>query len=353
MFLLKKVFCILLIYSGICRLFYFIHRNSVKILVYHGIISGNLPVGLNCEGLHLGLESFERQIAYLRKRYHILGLSEFVEHLKEGKPVPEYSVVLTFDDGYKNNYENFKDIILKHKVPVSIFLVTDYIGTPELLWIDRLEMAFFNTSRKSIFSTQAIGIGKIEWDSDKEKMQKYLILKNRLKKMPCDRLQEVLKDLFYELASDEDAGSGVIDDIPYTRLLNWDEVKELTRYGVRFGSHTCCHEILTALSESGVRETLERSFSIIKEHSQDNGIPFAYPNGNFNDEIKKAVAMAGYNCALTTVHGFNSGDSDPYALRRNEIGNKGDIHIFIATLSGVLDFIKSFARLPKRHVCMY
>jgi len=353
LFLLKKLFCIFLIYSGICRLFTFIHRNSVKILVYHGIINGNLPAGLNYEGLHLDLESFKRHIAYLRKRYHVLDLNEFIEHLKEGKPVPRYSVVLTFDDGYKNNYENLKDIILKYKIPVSMFLATDYIGTPELLWLDKLEMAFFDTARKGIFSTRSIGVGKIEWDNDREKMQKYVILKNHLKKMPFARLQEVLKELFSELAGDEGERPVGIGGIPYTRLLNWDEVRELTRYGVRFGSHTCRHEILTALSDSGVKETLENSFSAIKGHSGNGGIPFAYPNGNFNDEIKKAVARAGYNCALTTMHGFNSSGSDPYALRRNEIGNKGDIHIFIATLSGTLDFIKSFARLPKRHECIY
>lgn len=353
MSLLKKLFCMLLIYSGICRLVSFINRNSVKILVYHGIIKGNLPAGLNCEGLHLKLESFERHIAYLKKRYRILDLNEFVEHLKEGKPLPQYSAVLTFDDGYKNNYENLKDIILKHEVPVSIFLATDYIGTPELLWLDSLEMAFFNTRRKSIFSSQAIGIGSMQWRSEREKMQKFAILKNYLKKLPFNKLKEALKDLFSELVSDKGAGPGRIDDTPYTRLLNWDEVRELAQYGVRFGSHTCRHEILTALSDSEVRNTLEKSFSAIKEHCGDGGIPFAYPNGNFNDEIKKAVAVAGYNCALTTVHGFNSGTSDLYALKRNEIGNKGDIHIFIATLSGTLDFIKSFARLPKRDVCIF
>lgn len=343
----------MLIYSGICRLFSFINRNSVKILVYHGIIKGNLPAGLNCEGLHLGFKSFERHIAYLKKRYRILGLNEFVGYLKDGKPLPRYSVVLTFDDGYKNNYENLKDILLKYKVPVSIFLTTDYIGTPELLWPDRLEIAFFRAKRKGILFSQSVGVGSLEWRSEKEKMKKFTLLKNFLKKLPFDRLNGALNDIFSELASDKGAGPGRIDDMPYTRLLNWQEVGELTRYGVRFGSHTCRHEILTNLPDSGVRDTLEKSFSVVKEHSAGTGIPFAYPNGNFNDEIKKAVARAGYNCALTTVHGFNSGSSDLYALKRNEIGNNGDIHIFIAALSGALDFIKSGVRLSKRQICIY
>lgn len=353
MFFLKKIFCILLIYSGICRLFSFIHRNSVKILVYHGIISGNLPAGLNCEGLHLNLESFERQVTYLKKRYHVLDINKFVEYLKEGKHFPRYSVVLTFDDGYKNNYENLKDVIRKHKIPLSIFLATDYIGTPELLWLDRLEMAFFNTRRKSIFSSRSIGIGSMQWRDEREKMRKFTILKNYLKKLSFERLKDVLKGLFSELASDEGTDPDKMDGAAYTRLLNWDDVKELTQYGVRFGSHTCRHEILTALSDSQVKDTLEKSFSVIREHSGDGGIPFAYPNGNFNDDIKKVVARAGYNCALTTVHGFNSRTSDLYALKRNEIGNKGDIHVFIATLSGTLDFIKSFTRLPKRLICIF
>ncbi len=342
LFLIKKLFCIFLIYSGICRLFSFIHRNSVKILLYHGIIGEDLPAGLNGEGLHLRLEYFERQIVYLKKRYSILGLNDFVGYLKEGRTLPRYSVVVTFDDGYKNNYENLKNIILKYRVPLTIFLVTDYIGTAELLWLDKLEIAFFNAKIQSISALQSGGKGKIEWHSDEEKMHKYLGLKNYLKKMPHDKLKEILKDIFLELSAGENSGPKENNGIEYTRLLNHNEISQLSRLGVHFGSHACCHEILTALPVKEVKDTLQRSFSSIKDYCLDNKVPFAYPNGSFNDEIKKAVADAGYNCALTTVHGFNSKGSDLYALKRNEIGNKGDIHIFIATLSGALDFIKSF-----------
>ena len=155
------------------------------------------------------------------------------------------------------------------------------------------------------------------------------------------------------MTGDEVAGCDKADDIPYTRLLNWNEVKELSQYGVLFGSHTCGHEILTVLSDLQIRDTLKRSFAAVSEHTGGGGIPFAYPNGSFNDEVKKSVAKAGYNCALTTVHGFNSKAADLYALKRNEIGNRGDIHIFIATLSGILDFIKSYTRLSKRFACIY
>lgn len=341
----------LLVYFGICRLFSFLNRKGVKILVYHGIVKQDLPEGLNCEGLHLGLRSFERHITYLKKHYRVMALNDLLRHLKNGGPLPEYGVVLTFDDGYKNNYESLKEIILKYKISAGIFLVTDYIGTQELLWLDRLELAFFKSDRKSINSTQAIGLGKIEWKSDSEKMQKYVILKNHLKKIPHDRLAEVLKNLFSELSFAEVCVQG--SDTAYTCLLNWEEVKELCRYGVHFGSHTCRHEILTALSESMVKDTLEKSFLSVKDFSKDGGVPFAYPNGNFNEQTKKAVAEAGYNCALTTAHGFNSKADDLYALKRNEIGNRGDIHIFIATLSGALDFIKSLVRFTKRQECTY
>lgn len=342
-FLLKKIFCVLFVYSGICRLFSFIHRNDVKILLYHGIINGDLPLGLNNDGLHIQLKSFERQMRYLRKRYRILSLSSLIECLKEGKAFPKYGVVLTFDDGYKNNYENLRGLLSKCKVPITIFLVTDYIDTPELLWPDKLEMAFFRTQKKSTSSVQAAGIEPIDWNNDQEKMKKYVILKNRLKKIPHEKLQDVLSRLFLELATDtkEDSQHNAIDTT-YTILMNWDEVQDLSQYGVQFGSHTCSHQILTNLSNTDMRGTLKRSFLKIKDHCGNVDVPFAYPNGSFNGETKKAVVDSGYSCALTTVHGFNEARCDLYALKRNEIGNRGDIHIFIATLSGVFDFIKSF-----------
>lgn len=344
LFLIKKIFCIFLVYSGICSILSFINRNSTKILLYHGIINEKLPSEINRDDLHIQLKYFERQIKYLKNKYHILDINEFVNYLKENKPLPKYSVILTFDDGYGNNYENLKYIILKYKIPVSIFLVTDYVGTSELLWLDRLEIAFSNTTQKRISSLQSMGIGLIEWNNDEEKMERYGVLKNYLKKMPHEKLQDALKNIFYELDTDKRDIRHNNNNTPYTRLLNWDEVKELAQYGVRFGSHTCRHEILTALSDREIKNTLKRSFLSINNYCRAEGISFAYPNGNFNEETKKAVAEAGYNCALTTIHGFNSTGCDLYALRRNEVGNKGDIHIFIANLSGAFDFIKSFAK---------
>ena len=193
-----------------------------------------------------------------------------------------------------------------------------------------------------------MGIGRIEWHSDEEKMEKYLVLKNYLKKMPHEKLQDALKSIFNGLITDEKDMTHVNINTSYTKLLNWDDVSELAQCGVRFGSHTSRHEILTALSDREIDDTLKRSFLSIKSHCKVDDMPFAYPNGSFNDAVKKAVADTGYNCALTTIHGFNSMGCDSYALKRNEVGNRGDIHIFIATLSGVIDFIKSFLNIFRK-----
>lgn len=342
-FLIKKLFCAFFLYSGICRLFAFIHKNEVKILLYHGILDAPLPEGLNNDDLHIPRESFQKQVAYLRRHYHIFGLDEFVGYLKSGRPFPEYSVVITFDDGYKNTYKNLKGMLSGYRFPVTIFLVSDYVGSSELLWLDKLEMAFFNTRRKGVSSLEPIGLGKFEWADDKEKMEKYLILKNRLKKLSYDRLEETLSVIFSELGKDAQDDSRSEPGFAYTRIMNWEEARELEDYGVRFGSHSCRHEILTALTQDRMEETLRNSLAAIRSNLAQRDIPLAYPNGNFNDGVKKASENTGYSCGLTTVHGFNSSGADLYSLRRNEVGCKGDMHIFIASLSGVLDFIKLLA----------
>ena len=87
---------------------------------------------------------------------------------------------------------------------------------------------------------------------------------------------------------------------------------------ITFGSHTVSHKILTTLADEEINDELMKSKEkLISEDVVDPSfIYFCYPNGNYNERIAGMVKEAGYNVAVTTSHGWNLRNADPFQLRR-------------------------------------
>lgn len=72
---------------------------------------------------------FANQMQYLSEQYTPISLEEMVRHLRYGIPLPPNAMSVTFDDGYRDSYENAFPILDQYKIPATIFLTTDFIGT--------------------------------------------------------------------------------------------------------------------------------------------------------------------------------------------------------------------------------
>jgi hypothetical protein len=82
--------------------------------------------------------TFARQIGYLARRYRPLALSDLLAHIAEARAVPPNSFVLTFDDGWRDNYTHALPVLREHSVPATIYLVSRSIDTGELPWPQRV-----------------------------------------------------------------------------------------------------------------------------------------------------------------------------------------------------------------------
>lgn len=96
--------------------------RGVSVLMYHS-------VGDNKEFFTVSPGVFEREIKYLTDHnYRIIPLSQLVASLKEHAPIPTHTVVLTFDDGYADNYSEVFPVLRRYHVPASIFISTSFVG---------------------------------------------------------------------------------------------------------------------------------------------------------------------------------------------------------------------------------
>ena len=96
--------------------------KGVPVLCYHSV---NQVWDDDIEPMHRYL--FEQHLAFLTKFYRPVSLSEWIDSIIYGDPLPENAVLITFDDGYQDNYESVFPMILARKIPICIFVVTEFV----------------------------------------------------------------------------------------------------------------------------------------------------------------------------------------------------------------------------------
>lgn len=312
------------------------------ILMYHGFTDKSHHDGIeNYHGKHLYIKRFEEQVVYLKKNYTIIGLSQLLAFYLEGIPLPQRCMVITFDDGYRSNYDLAFPVLKKYEVPACIFITTDFIDQRSWLWVDRLEYAISKTHKTSLELNLN---GKVQYFDLKDTQARKGTdrrIKSILKSLPAAK-QDHMVHRIEELAQ-RSLSFDFVEDM--YAPLSWEDIRAMQSSGlVNFGSHTCAHAILTNCSNEKVKSEITLSKQRIEQMIQLPCHYFSYPNGqkgDFNGLTKAALVNAGYTCGLTTVTGANDTGSDHYELKRLNIHNSGDLAGFKRTLSVFGRFLRA------------
>lgn len=315
--------------SGLLAWLRWKRRRHVPILFYHGVTEDSRGGVVNCEGKHLSAAAFERQLRFISRHCRAIPLSRYAESLRGGAPLEDHSVVLSFDDGYANNFSTAYPLLKKYGIPAAFHLTADFVEKGEPLWFDRLEAAFSRTGRKTW--KNPAGAGEERLDSDRARIGAYLETKRALKRLPPAGQQEMLGLVLAEL------GAGEADLPPLFSPMTPDQVRELARSGlIEIGSHACRHLPLTALAPGEARAELSDSKKRLAGLAGADVAGLAYPNGEFSPEIKRLAEETGYSHAVTTVLRLNAPRAgDPYSLSRVALAETDGEAEIAATLCGL------------------
>ncbi len=92
---------------------------------------------------HLSFPEFKRRILYLKRHYHFVSISDYLDQSRSGRSLGRNAVILTFDDGFKDVYTTVYPFLKKESVPFTVFVTTDFIGKDEMMlsWDDIAVMA--------------------------------------------------------------------------------------------------------------------------------------------------------------------------------------------------------------------
>lgn len=313
-------------------------ENSFLLLMYHRVIQPE-RVGQSVQpGMYVRPETLRTQLRFLKRHFRVTQLANVLcsgetVHPRQGhRPL----CVITFDDGWRDFYEEAFPLLKEEELPATVFLPTVYIGTNRLFWTDRLAEL---VGRKTDLVRAAGDVGSARHEITNKLLTLRGSLESRLEHgiaiLKGER-GEVIEDVLAELA----AKLGLTLGEGKRVFLSWDEVREMHQsHLISYGSHTLTHSILTTLKEEEILEELTgaRERLVAEGVVNPEFIPFCYPNGNYTDRIAAMVKEAGYAAAVTTKRGWNETGAHPYMLKR--IGIHQDISstvsLFACRVAGI------------------
>jgi len=279
-------------------------QQKIFILMYHRIDYQAPPFF----EIAINPLTFEKQVLFLRKHFNIVDLND-IDKLAFSKSSKKDTVVLTFDDGYQDNYAYAFPVLKKYRVPATIFLATNFVNTHRLLWYDKLAWILYNSG----WIPDMAKLSKHDFAPEiMEKIEHFFMssccirseilrsIAKKLKPVPIKAREKILNML---------AKACKIQKWPNTTeraMLSWEEVREMSVNGVSFGSHTASHPILSSISISEAKREILKSKKMIEDQIQKPVASFAYPYGgkeDFTDEVKKILIDAEFNYACTTISG--------------------------------------------------
>ena len=214
-----------------------LHRDSLRILMYHRFSD---PAAL------------ARQCAHIRKQYNPVSMTDVSNWLHQGLRLPPYPVAVTVDDGYRDFQDVAHPVFAEYGIPVTVFLVTDFLDRKDWLWFDRIVYALGREEGQKL-ADQAVS-----WSA-------------------ADRAKLVL-DLPVSLPV----------EVPLEyQPLSWTAVRSLAESGVDFGAHTKSHPILSALHDpEELQDEIAGSKARIEAELDRPVLHFCYPNGKMRDTVR-------------------------------------------------------------------
>jgi peptidoglycan/xylan/chitin deacetylase (PgdA/CDA1 family) len=236
--------------------------------------------------------------------------------------------MITFDDGYRDNYEIALPLLRAHGLRASFFLATGFLDRPAAPWWD--EIAWMVREAR----TPALAAG--DWlDADlplADPVAAGAALVARYKALPADRAAALLDHVA------EASGAGRCPpERAAAEWMTWDMARELRDAGMWIGGHTVSHPILSAIAP--VEQEAEIS-GCAARLAAELGQPmrwFAYPvgdHGTFDAATRSILAAQGVELAFSFYGGHQRfAHWDRLDLRRVHVGPQVDGQLLRAMLA--------------------
>jgi peptidoglycan/xylan/chitin deacetylase (PgdA/CDA1 family) len=301
-----------------------------RIFVYHRFCN------TDDKDIHkVDVKSFNNHIKYFVKYFRVVTLGEYLELRQTRKKIPNNLLIMTIDDGYEDFYKHAFPILKRYGISATFFVTVNFIHGKIWLWPDRISYALKQNMGKHLSFEFDNTIFDINLSEKKSQFSTWQTLSDY-----CIASENHTKwNLIHAL--EQALGINVPDTIPDDyKPCSWDQLNEMSEYGIEIGSHTMNHPILSKIKGQELIDEIDQSKIEIEKQLNKQVRSFCYPNSapaDINDDVVRQVKLSGYNGA---VFGTLPSIFDQYHLPR--MGSERDSVNIRWKLSG-MEYIKKIS----------
>lgn len=275
-----------------------VRTPGVRVLMYHRIVGDDAEFS----GLHKDM--FHKHILWITKHYQPIPLQE-LDHPAHSKRRKKPAVLLTFDDGYADFFDNAYPVLRDYNVPALAFLPTEAINEGGTLWTEQLR-CWLNRAKSAgaMADLQASLVelfGGLRGD-----------LVAHLKSLPNS---ERLAVLLHVKSAIDALG---LDTRISRQMMTWEQINA-TRPFIDYGGHTHSHPIVSRMSSAEFEAEMRVHCDALKTGLGELPTAFAWPNGRPEDcstAALETLKSLGFEHIFTTVQGVYTNEHDPFHINR-------------------------------------
>jgi len=287
-------------------------RSGSLIFMFHRV----LPYGEDCYEAEMATSTvaFQEILDWMAENFQVLALEDLVRHRGTSVDSKKPACAITFDDGWVDNFVHAFPLLLSRRLPATIFLPVQFIGTQRRFWQERLWLCVKELQLTEFAQTSIEEVARhFPWfPLSPEVLSPDGRLKRFLMTRPSEEAEEFVQHLTEFVGSQNSPGRA---------FMNWDEVEQMAKSGISFGSHTLHHVLLTQMEPEHAITEIRESRRELQERLGSEVPAFSYPWGAANSISRDAVRDTGYRYAVGTNPGLITGDADPWLLPRMAISN--------------------------------
>jgi peptidoglycan/xylan/chitin deacetylase (PgdA/CDA1 family) len=277
-------------------------RKSLTVIAYHRIAA--LPDARNPfddDVVSATPEEFTRELRFFQRHLDVISLTELLAGTEDPCLLPERPAVITFDDGYRDNYEVALPLLREMKLPACFFVCTSLIDQERIPWWDQVACCFKHSQIPRIRSPFGAEDRPYAADPAQRRRSTRRFLQN-LTRCPWSAVAPQVE--YLKRATGVDPAEYVTRPL----FMTWQDVRSMEAAGMAVGSHTRTHPVLGQIDDPLVlRDEIGGSYADLQHALGHAPLAFAYPVGSeeaMQLQADAEIAHAGFRLSFSYQHGL-------------------------------------------------
>ena len=304
-----------LYYSGVlqqCNKY--LMKHKAIIMAYHRIIPDSMLNPMTqMQGMYVSEQSFDMHMQWLLRNFDMVKVEDIIYRINNAKKWDRPLCAITFDDGWKDNYEYALPILKKYNIPATVFIVGSNLDEfKPVCWYIIFEVVIQSGNLKNLIVDNLAIDNFIEKSYSIHTVERARKLIKLLRELPYYEFIRVC-DIFNKYFINHFNFDNFRNKY---ETLSLKDVQEMSKYGIDFGYHTLNHYMLTKIAPEKLNDELIVPENI-KKDKLINFVPiFCYPDGKYNRVVIDMLRRNNYIGAVSLRQGVNDINTDCFEMFR-------------------------------------